>query len=227
MDNPRDNPGVRTPITVMLVDDDLMVRNIVRELLARHRDLRLTGVFENGRAALAAATMDPPDVMVVDISMPVMNGADLTRLVLAEHSGIRILAYTSLADEQTLSDMLNAGAAGVVYKEASVDAVADAIRATHAGLSVLSPRFSSRLARPETDRPLTETEVEILRLVSRGMTNEQIGSQIQLSPSTIKYHITKLGEKLGADNRVTLAVAAVRLGLDRGATPESDRPRDA
>lgn len=215
MDQSRHSPGVKTPITVMIVDDDLLVRTTVSELLAQHRDLRVIGLFESGQAALAAAAARPPDVMVVDISMPSMNGAELTRLLRGQHPDTHVLAYTSLADEQSLSDMLKAGAAGVVYKEASVSAVADAIRATRAGLSVLSPRFSSRLARPEPEEPLSATEMAILRLVSRGMTNEQIGDDIHLSPSTIKYHITKLAEKLGASNRVTLAVAAVRLGLDR------------
>ncbi len=222
MDNPRHDPAVRAPITVMLVDDDLLVRRIVLELLTRHPDIRVAGVFGCGRDALEAAIADPPGVMVVDIAMPGMDGAELTRLVLAERPQVRILAYTSFADEQSLSNMLNAGASGVVYKEASVSAVADAIRATSAGLSVLSPRFSNRLARPETDQSLTDMEVQILRLISRGMTNEQIGAVVSLSPSTIKYHITKLAETLGASNRVTLAVAAVRLGLDRGA-PTSDR----
>ncbi len=214
--------GMRRPIRVMLVDDDLIVRTIVRSLLAKHAELLVTGVFETGSEAITAVSADPPDVMVVDISMPVMDGVELTKRVLAAHPKVRILAYTSLADEQSLSAMLSAGAAGVVYKEASVSAVADAIRTTYAGLSVLSPRFSSRLARSGPTESLSDTEREVLRLVSRGMTNEEIGSEINLAASTIKYHITKLTEKLGATNRVTLAVAAVRLGLDRDQPTGSD-----
>ncbi len=202
------------PITVTLVDDDLLVRNIVSELLRKHQDLRVVGVFATAREALAAAAENPPDVMVVDISMPGMGGVELTRLVRERHPAVRVMAYTSLADERSVSGMLNAGAVGVVYKEASIDAVANAIRTTCAGLSVLSPRFSRRLALPEVGEALAATEIEILRLVSRGLTNDQIGAAVHLSPSTVKYHITRLTEKLGVTNRVTLAVAAVKLGLD-------------
>jgi DNA-binding NarL/FixJ family response regulator len=224
MDRPRHHPTLNPRITVMLVDDDLLVRTTASDLLGRHRDLAVIGVFADGHDALLAAATSPPDVMVVDISMPAMSGSELTRRVREQHPATHVLAYTSLADEQSLSEMLNAGAAGVVYKEASVGSVADAIRATHVGLSVLSPRFSSRLARPELEEPLTDTETDILRLVSRGMTNEQIGDHINLSPSTVKYHITKLTERLGANNRVTLAVAAVHLGLV-GRSQAERRPR--
>lgn len=213
MDHSDHRPVVRSPIDVMVVDDDLLVRTTVARMLALQRDLRVIGVFGGGHAALAAAADHPPDVMVVDISMPTMSGAELTRLARERHPGTKFLAYTSMADEQSIGGMLNAGAAGVVYKDASVGALADAIRATHSGLSVLSPRFSNRLARSQPDEPLSETETEIMRLVSRGMTNEQIGSLVNLSPSTVKYHIARLSEKLGAHNRVTLAVAAVHLGL--------------
>lgn len=220
MDHPVHDSSMKAPIKVMLVDDDLLVRTLVSTLLGKQEDLELAGVFDNGRDALAAALRDPPAAMVVDIAMPNMGGAELTRRILSEHPEIRVLAYTSLADEQTLSDMLHAGAAGVVYKESSIDSVADAVRATCAGLSVLSPRFTSPLARPQTEGPLTDTEVEILRLVSRGMTNAEIGVAVHLSEWGVKYHITQLSEKLGASNRVTLAVAAVRLGLDRGSVTE-------
>lgn len=213
MDQSRRHAAVRSPITVMVVDDDLFVRQSVSELLGVHRDLRLTGVHASERQALSAALSQPPDVMVVDIAMPGMGGVELTRRLREQIPGIRVLAYTSLAGEQSLSDMLNAGAAGVVYKESSIAAVADAIRATAAGLSVLSPRFSSRLARPQLDVPLSSFEVEILQLISRGLSNEQIGAAVSLSPWTIKYHVAKLMEKLGATSRVTLAVAAVQLGL--------------
>lgn len=197
----------------MIVDNDLLVRTTVSKLLSGQRGIRIVALFSNGPDALAAMDDLSPDIMVVDILMPAMSGVELTRLVRSRHPHTRILAYTSLADQHTLSEMLNAGAVGVVYKEAPVSALAHAIRAVHAGLSVFSPRYSARLARPKLSDPLTPTEIDILRLLSQGMSNDQIGELVHLSPSTIKYHITKLIEKLGVTNRVTLAVAAIRLGL--------------
>lgn len=213
MDEPRHHSGVAPATTVMIVDDDLLVRTTVCHLLTGCRGIRIVAVFSNGSEALAALGHSAPDVMLVDIAMPGMNGAELTRLIRSRHPQTRVLAYTSLASQDTLSDMLNAGAAGVVYKEASVGALAHAIRTVHGGLSVFSPRYSARLARPELDKPLTPTETDILSLLSKGLSNEQISELVHLSPSTVKYHITKLTDKLGATNRVTLAVAAIRLGL--------------
>lgn len=137
------------------------------------------------------------------------------RVVLSRSS----LPYTSLADERSVSEMLSAGAAGVIYKEASISALADAIRATHSGLSVLSPRFSKSLAHLPLEESLSDTEVKILRLVSQGLTNEQIAPLVYLSPSTVKYHLARLSTKLGGRNRVTLAVAAVQLGLLERSSP--------
>lgn len=212
MDHSNQHPRLRR-IKVVVVDDDLLVRTMVGQLLATHRDIQVVGNFGTGAEALNAVSLDPPDVMIVDIAMPTMTGPELVRAVRAINSDVKFLVYTSVPDEQALSDVLSAGAGGVVYKDASVGALADAIRATCAGLSVLSPRFSNRLVRPRTDDPLSGTEVEILRLVARGMTNEQIGPKVGLRPSTVKYHISRLSEKLGVHNRVTLAVAAVHLGL--------------
>ncbi|MFT3862135.1 response regulator [Micropruina sp.] len=205
---------MRAFITVMIVDDDLLVRRTVQQLLREHPDMRVLATFANGHDALAALSTSQPDIMLVDMAMPYLSGGELTRMIKKDYPEIHILAYTSLSDQQSVADMLTAGAAGVVYKEASIDAVADAIRATCAGLAVLSPRFSQKLKRPYVDTPLSDTEVEILRLLTRGMSNEQISTQVRLSANTVKYHLNRLCEKLGAHNRVTLAVAATRLGVD-------------
>lgn len=214
---------VSREITVMIVDDDPVVLSVVGDLLRAFDDLRVTGTFANGWEALAAAAADPPQVMVVDISMPAMSGAEVARRALERDPGIQILAYTSLADGRSLSEMMNAGAIGVVYKDASVAAVADAIRATRSGLSVLSSRFARRIAPAEPDVQLSETEQAILQLVSRGMTNDQIGRRVYLTSDGVKYHIANLSRKLGASNRVTLAVVSVRLGL--ADPPETERPQ--
>ena len=200
-------------IAVMIVDDDPVVRKVVGDLLAMHEAWRGVGVFAPGPEALAAAAAHPPDVMVVDISMPGMSGAEVTRRALEDNPSIQVMAYTALADNRSLAGMLNAGAAGVVYKDASIAAVADAIRATRSGLSVLSRPFNSREAQPELDAPLSDMELAILHLVSEGLTNDQIGRRVYLTSDGVKYHIANLSRKLGVRNRVMLAVIAVQHGL--------------
>lgn len=218
MDHQDQHASLKPPVTVMIVDDDLLVRTMVTQLLEPHPGLRILGAFSGGQNALLAATDNPPDVMVIDISMPGMNGVQLTQLIRKRLPGTKVLAYTSLANEQTASAMLRAGASGVVYKDASVGGLADAIRTTHSGLSVLSPRFNRPTLPSRPSEPLSETQRQLLRLVSRGLTNEQIAPLLQLSPSTVKYHLSKLSEKFGTRNRVALAVTAVHLGLTEPST---------
>lgn len=215
MDLPREPAAVTGAISVAFVDDDLIVRTIVGDLLRRHDDLLIVGIYADGRDAWAALETQSVDVVVADISMPNLGGAELTALLRAHHPTTRVLAFTSLADEQSVSSMMRAGASGVVYKEAPVASLADAIRATHAGLSVLSPRFSNRLVRPEAPA-LNGTEQTVLALVSQGMTNEQIARRVHLSADGVKYHVAGLSRKLGVTNRTMLAVAAVELGLAGG-----------
>ena len=222
MDHPRPGADVIRPIRVVLVDDDLYVRTSAHKLFARHPTVRVIGIFAHGAEALERMRDHTPDVLVVDITMPSMSGAELTRAALAAHPQLKVLAYTSLGDQRSVSDMLNAGAAGVVYKEASIAAVVEAIQATHAGLSVLSPRFSRGLARPELEESLTEMESRVLRLVGQGLTNQQIADRVHLTPSGVKYHVTRASEKLDVRNRVALAVAAAHLGL-LGPSTEEER----
>lgn len=216
MDDPRQNPTGRAPaIRVVIVDDDMLVRSMLADLLRSYPDLSITNTYEDGAEALESVLADPPDVMLVDVSMPKMSGPELTRLVREKAPSVQILALTSLTDERTVSEMLHAGALGFLFKDTSYEAVADAIRAARSGLSVLTPKARDRLATSvDNEAPeLTEMESRILSLVAEGLTNEKIAQQVYLSPSTVKYHVGMLTEKLGATNRVTLAVRAGELHL--------------
>lgn len=216
MDDPRQNPTGRAPaIRVVIVDDDMLVRSMLADLLRSYPDLNITNTYEDGAEALESVLADPPDVMLVDVSMPKMSGPELTRLVREKAPSVQILALTSLTDERTVSEMLHAGALGFLFKDTSYEAVADAIRAARSGLSVLTPKARDRLATSvDNEAPeLTEMESRILSLVAEGLTNEKIAQQVYLSPSTVKYHVGMLTEKLGATNRVTLAVRAGELHL--------------
>lgn len=210
-------PGGRPIIKVVIVDDDLLVRTMLADLLRSYRDLRITNTFADGGEALRSVVADPPDVMLVDVSMPGgMGGPELTRLVREHAPSVRVLALTSLTDDRSVTEMLRAGALGFLFKDTSYAAVADAIRAARSGLSVLTPKARDRLSmqpQPEDAPVLTETERTILRLVAEGLTNEQIAKDVYLSASTVKYHVGALTNKLGATNRVTLAVRAGELRL--------------
>lgn len=201
---------------VVIVDDDLFVRTTLADLLRACPDLTIAHTYGDGTEALKGVLADPPDVLLVDVSMPTMSGVELTRLVRKQAPSVQILALTSLTDEQTVSEMLRAGALGFLFKDTNHSAVADAIRAARSGLSVLSPKASGRLAtptRPDDAPELTQTEATILKLVAKGLTNDQIAQQVYLASSTVKYHIGMLTQKLGATNRVTLVVRAGELHL--------------
>jgi DNA-binding NarL/FixJ family response regulator len=196
----------------VIVDDDLLVRSMLADLLRSYRDIQIVNTFADGAEALKSVVADPPDVMLVDVSMPEgMGGPELTRLIRERAPSIQILALTSLTDDKTVSAMLRAGALGFLFKDTTYDAVADAIRAARSGLSVLTPQAGNRLAtqvNPDDAPALTDTEAKILKLVAEGLTNDQIAKEVYLSPSTVKYHVGMLTDKLGATNRVTLAVRA-------------------
>lgn len=218
MADPRqDSTGDTAVIRVVIVDDDMFVRTMLARLLRSYPDLHVTHTYADGAEALKAVRTDPPDVMLVDVSMPEgMGGIELARLVREHVPSVRILALTSLTTEETVSEMLRAGAIGFLFKDTSHEAVAAAIRAARSGLSVLTPRARDRMTtpmRPEDAPELSETESRILKLVAEGLTNEQIAQQVYLSPSTVKYHVGALTRKLGATNRVTLAVRAGELHL--------------
>ena len=216
MDDPRQNPTGRAPaIRVVIVDDDMLVQSMLADLLRSYPDLNITNTYEDGAEALESVLADPPDVMLVDVSMPKMSGPELTRLVREKAPSVQILALTSFTDERTVPEMLHAGALGFLFKDTSYEAVADAIRAARSGLSVLTPKARDRLATSvDNEAPeLTEMDSRILSLVAEGLTNEKIAQQVYLSPSTVKYHVGMLTEKLGATNRVTLAVRAGELHL--------------
>lgn len=218
MDDPREvATGGTREIKVVIVDDDLLVRTMLANLLGSFPDLRITHTYADGAEALDSVLSDPPDVMLVDVSMPDgMGGPELTRLVRERAPSVQILALTSLTDEKTVSDMLGAGALGFLFEDTPYEAVADAVRAARSGLSVLTAQARERLVtplRPDDAPVLSETEGRILTLVAEGLTNEQIARRVYLSSSTVKYHVGTLVEKLGATNRVTLAVRAGELRL--------------
>lgn len=205
------------PIRLIIVDDDLFVRSSLSRLLRRQAQFVVAGSFADGVAAAAAVASDPPHIALVDIRMPIVDGPETARLILAAAPSVRVIALTSLTDEQSAAEMLAAGAIGFLAKDTPVSAMAHAIWSAADGLVVLSsPVSGPALARLSiTGRPeLSPVEAQLLRLVCAGRTNEEIGREVYLSASSVKQQVTILMEKLGASNRVTLAVRAAELGLN-------------
>lgn len=209
--SPRDDA-----IRVVMVDDDLFVRTALTRLLDRSDGIQVIGSFGDGVKAVRFMATDPPNIALIDISMPEVDGMETTRRLRDAAPSVRVLALTSLSTEQAAAGMLEAGAIGFLMKDTPVNAMVHSIRAANAGLSVLSAPAMRLIStrRADSDRPeLSDVEVAILRLVAQGLTNADIAPRVFLAASTVKYHISALMTKLDAPNRVALAVRTHELGL--------------
>jgi DNA-binding NarL/FixJ family response regulator len=209
-------------IRLVLVDDHTMLRHGLRQTLRLH-GFDVVGEASNGRSGAQLALELKPDVVVMDLDMPQMNGIEATRAIVAAHPRARVLMLTISTDDDDVLDALAAGACGYLLKTAPAEAVVRAIEAAHAGDSTISPRVASRLVarlrdtigRPAAapSSPLTPRELEILRLIVDGRENAEIAEILVISPSTAKNHVANVLEKLGLENRVQAAVYAVRSGI--------------
>ena len=218
MDHQGDHPVGGPVLTrVVIVDDDLFVRSTLAGLLSPAPGTEVVATYDSGTEASGHAAGDRAHVTLVDISMPALGGPETTARLRAECPSTRVLALTSLTDPSAAAAMIAAGALGFLPKDLSVPAMVHAIEAARRGVSVLAGAGAELLGQqaPPVERPkLSDTEVAILRLVRDGQTNEQIAGAVYLSPSTVKYHVSALITKLGATNRVTLAIKAHELRLD-------------
>jgi len=218
VDHQGDHPVGGPVLTrVVIVDDDLFVRSTLAGLLSAAPGIEVVATYDSGIEASAHAAGDRAHVTLVDISMPALGGPETTARLRAECPSTRVLALTSLTDPSAAAAMIAAGALGFLPKDLSVPAMVHAIEAARRGVSVLAGAGAELLGQqaPPVERPeLSDTEVAILRLVRDGLTNEQIAGAVYLSPSTVKYHVSALMTKLGATNRVTLAIKAHELRLD-------------
>lgn len=217
-------------IEVLLVDDDPMVRMGIRFLLDSTNDLVVVAEASDGDEALAAARSHSPDVVLMDLIMPRVDGIEATRRVRALPNPPHVIALTTWDVDDAVLRALAAGASGYLLKTTEPKQILQAVRAVVAGDAVLSPRSTRQLldhiARDHTDQArrgaeeavaaLTDREREIATLVGRGLTNPEIASRVYLSEATIKTHLSTIQTKLDARNRVDIAVLAERAGLLRG-----------
>ena len=203
------------PIRVMLVDDHLMVRRGLATFLKVYDDLELMGEASSGQEAVQLCDQQQPDVVLMDMVMPDMDGASATRLIRQQFPSIQVLALTSFKEESLVKGALQAGAIGYLLKDVTADELAQAIRAAHAGQTTLSPEAAQALVHA-TSQPsppgfdLTGRELEVLALMVVGLNNTQIAGKLVVSPSTIKSHVSSILSKLGVASRTEAVTLTLR-----------------
>jgi NarL family two-component system response regulator LiaR len=202
-------------IRVMLVDDHAVVRSGLSAFLSVNPDLELVGEAENGQQAVTRAGLLQPDVVLMDIMMPVMDGVAATQAIKRQYPKIQIVALTSFQEDELVQNALKAGAVGYLMKNVTARELAAAIRSAKEGKMTLSSEAAQALVRAsqqaQETEALTDREREVLKLMVEGLNNAEIAERLVVSLSTVKYHISNILGKLGVDNRV----AAVTLAMQR------------
>jgi len=210
--------------TVVLADDQELVRSGLRSLLEA-RGVDVLGEAANGREAVALARARQPDVLVMDIRMPVLDGIAATRELTATASATRVLVLTTYDLDRYVYDALHAGAAGFLLKATPPDRLVEGVRAVAAGESLLGPTLTRRLIEEHVRRPapvdgvpaalrvLTERELEVFTLIARGLSNDEIAGRLVVSAATVKTHVNRVLAKLAVPTRVQLVVLAYETGL--------------
>jgi two-component system response regulator NreC len=222
------------PITILLVDDHDVVRTGLRSFLNTQQDVQVVAEARNGEEALQRAEEVKPDIVIMDITMPGMDGLEATRKLKARNPDCLVLALTVHEDKQYFMEMLSAGASGYITKQAAADDLVAAIRSVAAGQVYLQPALArwllddyQRLAKQEQTQvkpvengepavgldALSQREREVLELVGQGWNNQQIGKQLELSPKTIARHRERIMNKLNLHSRTELVKFAIRTGL--------------
>jgi two-component system, NarL family, response regulator LiaR len=210
---------VTEPIRVLLVDDHSFVREGLRAFLELQEGIEVAGESSDGEEAIEAAERLRPDVVLMDLVMPKLDGVAAMRALRERLPSARVIVLTSFLDDDKLLPALRAGAAGYLLKNAAPQELARAVRAAHAGEALLDPVVSARLIETLASAPeepldrLTPREREVLELIGRGFPNKQIARELEISERTVKSHVGRVLDKLAVTDRTQAAVLAVRAGL--------------
>jgi len=212
----------QTTIRVLVVDDHAVVRKGIRALLAEIEDIEVIGEAASGQEAMAQADALRPDVILMDLVMPGgVDGIEATRQIAADEAGPPILVLTSFAGDDKVFPAIKAGALGYLLKDSEPADLVEAIHQVHRGEPSLPPSIAQKVlkelrhpsARPPTPDPLTDREVEVLRLVAKGLTNPEISQQLVITEATVRTHVSNILGKLHLANRVQATLYALQEGI--------------
>jgi DNA-binding NarL/FixJ family response regulator len=214
-------------IRVLITDDQEIVRQGLAIIVRGQADLQVIGVAENGERAVELAREHQPDIVLMDIKMPKMNGIQATQKIVKECKATQVIILTTFDTDELIFAGIRAGARGYLLKDAPSEILLDAIRRVHSGESILNPTVARKLLEefargaPKTKSPnveplieeLTEREIEILRLLMEGLANKEIGNNLGLAEGTVKNHVSTILAKLHANDRTHAVVSALRQGI--------------
>ena len=214
-------------IRILLVDDQSLFREGLRTLLSVYEDLTVIGEANNGQEAVDFVAQDQPDVILMDLRMPVLNGVAATKQICAKYPQCRIIVLTTFDDDEHVFDGLRAGAVGYLLKDVPSEKLVEAIRTTAAGQSFLQPSVAAKVvaeftrisdvpaADPQADlvEPLSSRELEILGLIATGASNKEVAGKLYITEGTVKNHVTNILGKLGVRDRTQAAIKAKDMGI--------------
>ena len=211
----------QTAIRVLIVDDHAIVRKGIRALLAEIEDIEVVGDASDGQEAVVQAEALSPDVILMDLVMPRLDGIEATRQITTNETGPRILVLTSFAGDDKVLPAIKAGALGYLLKDSEPEDLVQAIRQVHRGEPSLQPTIAQKVlrelqcpsTRPPAPDPLTKREIQVLGLVARGFTNPQIAEQLTITEATVRTHVSNILGKLHLANRVQATLYALQEGI--------------
>jgi len=204
-------------IRVLIVEDHALVRAGLEELLSGAEDIDVIAVAADGAEAIELAVAEEPDVVLMDLSMPVVDGIEATRRIRASQQGVRVVVLTSFSDQRRILEALDAGAIGYLLKDAEPDELFRGVRAAAAGEAPLAPKAAQALLSARqggVDAELTQREQEVLGLIAAGLPNKLIARRLEISEKTVKAHLTNIYRRIGATTRTEAALWATEHGLN-------------
>ncbi|MFA9559285.1 response regulator [Evansella sp. AB-rgal1] len=211
-------------IKVLLVDDHLMVLQGLRFFLSTQKDILVVGEASNGRGAVEKTTELKPDVVLMDLDMPVLNGVEATSEIKSTHPDVKIIILTSFSDQDHVVPAIRAGASGYQLKDIDPDQLADTIRGAYHGTTQMHPQVANQLMShiasvgKDDDNlidKLTNREEEVLRLIARGRSNKEIATNLFITEKTVKTHVSNILSKLQVSDRTQAAIYAMKHGYDK------------
>jgi DNA-binding NarL/FixJ family response regulator len=205
--------ALESSIRILIVDDHPVVRAGLVSMLGMQAEIEVVGAAEDGAEALAMARQTSPDVLLLDLRMPGMSGVDTLLALKATDKSVRVIILTNYETDEDIYRAVQAGAQGYLLKNTTLREMVDAIRTVHAGKRYIPRHIAARLAERMVRTDLTARELEILKMLSKGPTNKQIGHALGISDNTVRNHVLRIIEKLEVSDRTEAATTAIQRGL--------------